>query len=177
MKRICVFLGSDKGALTEYQSSAKQLANELVQREIELVYGAAKVGLMGVLADAVLERGGRVIGVVPKGLTQKEIVHDKLTELRIVSSMHERKAQMAELADGFITLPRWDWHIGRNLRNSDLGTSWYSDIFLYICTILDIDEDQTVLIKLKSSEGVGISLYQHRFLELGFSRITKDSCL
>ncbi|MEK8020998.1 MAG: TIGR00730 family Rossman fold protein [Candidatus Parabeggiatoa sp.] len=105
MKRICVFLGSDLGVQTEYQSSVKQLAKEIVERDIELVYGAAKVGLMGVLADAVLELGGRVIGVVPKGLTQKEIVHDGLTELRVVSSMHERKAQMAELASGFITLP------------------------------------------------------------------------
>ncbi|HIE01637.1 MAG TPA: TIGR00730 family Rossman fold protein [Thiotrichaceae bacterium] len=105
MKRICVFLGSDLGVQTEYQSSVKQLAKEIVERDIELVYGAAKVGLMGVLADAMLELGGRVIGVVPKGLTQKEIVHDGLTELRVVSSMHERKAQMAELASGFITLP------------------------------------------------------------------------
>ncbi|MEK8016630.1 MAG: TIGR00730 family Rossman fold protein [Candidatus Parabeggiatoa sp.] len=105
MKRICVFLGSDLGVQPEYQSSVKELAKEIVERDIELVYGAAKVGLMGVLADAVLELGGRVIGVVPKGLTQKEIVHDRLTELRIVSSMHERKAQMAELAEGFITLP------------------------------------------------------------------------
>ncbi len=71
MKRICVFLGSDLGVQTEYQSSAKQLAKEIVERDIELVYGAAKVGLMGVLADAVLELGGRVIGVVPEGLTQK----------------------------------------------------------------------------------------------------------
>jgi uncharacterized protein (TIGR00730 family) len=105
MKRICVFLGSDMGVRTDYLLSTKQLASEIVKRDLELVYGAAKVGLMGVLADAVLELGGHVIGVVPKGLTQKEIVHDGLTELRVVSSMHERKAQMAELASGFITLP------------------------------------------------------------------------
>jgi len=105
MKRICVFLGSDKGTQANYLLSAKQLANELVKRDIELVYGGGKVGLMGVLANVVLKLGGHVIGVIPKGFTQKEIVHDRLTELRIVSSMHERKAQMAELAEGFITLP------------------------------------------------------------------------
>jgi len=95
MKRICVFLGSDMGSRTDYLFSVKHLAKEIVERDIELVYGAAKVGLMGKLADAVLNSGGRVIGVIPKGLTQKEIVHDKLTELIVVSSMHERKAQMA----------------------------------------------------------------------------------
>lgn len=103
MKRICVFTGSDMGVRTDYLLSAKQLANEIVERDLELVYGAAKVGLMGVLADAVLELNGRVIGVIPEGLAQKEIVHDGLTELRVVSSMHERKAHMAELASGFIT--------------------------------------------------------------------------
>ncbi len=105
MKRICVFLGSDQGIRTDYLLSVKALAKELVARDLGLVYGGAKVGLMGVLADSVLELGGSVIGVIPQGLTQKEIVHDGLTELRVVSSMHERKAQMAELASGFITLP------------------------------------------------------------------------
>nr|VFK58359.1 MAG: hypothetical protein BECKTUN1418F_GA0071002_11426 [Candidatus Kentron sp. TUN]VFK67292.1 MAG: hypothetical protein BECKTUN1418E_GA0071001_11406 [Candidatus Kentron sp. TUN] len=105
MKRICVFLGSYIGAQTDYVSSAKRLADELVARNLELVYGGAKVGLMGILADAVLEAGGHVIGIIPKGLTQKEIVHDGLTELRVVSSMHERKEQMARLASGFIMFP------------------------------------------------------------------------
>jgi len=105
MKRVCVFLGSDMGVRTDYLLSVKYLAKEIVERDIELIYGGAQVGLMGALADAVLESGGRVIGVIPKGLTQKEIVHDRLTELIVVSSMHERKAQMAKLASGFITLP------------------------------------------------------------------------
>jgi len=105
MKRICVFIGSDMGKRTDYVRCTKQLAAEIVGRDLELVYGAAKVGLMGVLADAVLESGGRVIGVIPEGLTQKEIVHNGLTELRVVSSMHERKAQIAALSSGFISLP------------------------------------------------------------------------
>ena len=105
MKRICVFAGSDTGRQKDYQLSAKLLAKEIVKRDLELVYGGAKVGLMGVIADAVLESGGTVIGVIPEGLTQKEIVHDRLSELQVVSSMHERKAKMAELASGFITLP------------------------------------------------------------------------
>lgn len=105
MERICVFLGSDIGIKAEYQESTKQLAKILVNRNIELVYGAAKVGLMGILADEVLSLGGKVIGVIPEGLKQKEVVHEGLTELIVVSSMHERKAKMAGLSSGFITLP------------------------------------------------------------------------
>lgn len=105
MKRICVFIGSSIGKQTNYILQTKQLAKELVKRDIELVYGGAKVGLMGILADTVLELGGHVIGVIPKGLTHKEIVHDNLTQLKIVSSMHERKEKMSLLASGFIALP------------------------------------------------------------------------
>ncbi|MDQ7090904.1 MAG: TIGR00730 family Rossman fold protein [Methylococcales bacterium] len=105
MKRVCVFMGSELGVNTDYLLQTKQLAAEIVKRNIELVYGGAKIGLMGALADEVLEQKGRVIGVIPEGLTQKEIVHDGLTELHVVTSMHERKAKMAELASGFITLP------------------------------------------------------------------------
>jgi len=105
MKRICVYTGANIGLRTEYLLTAKRLADEIVKRDLELVYGGGKIGMMGALADAVLEHGGRVTGVIPEGLTQKEIVHDGLTELRVVSSMHERKVQMAELASAFITLP------------------------------------------------------------------------
>ena len=105
MKRICVFIGSSIGKQTNYILQTKQLAKELVKRDIELVYGGAKVGLMGILADTVLELGGHVIGVIPKGLTHKEIVNDDLNQLKIVSSMHERKEKMSLLASGFIALP------------------------------------------------------------------------
>jgi hypothetical protein len=105
MRRICVFAGSSPGARADYGAAARDLGHALVERGLSLVYGGAHVGTMGVLADAVLERGGRVIGVLPAGLAAKEIAHPGLTELRIVGSMHERKSQMAELADGFVALP------------------------------------------------------------------------
>jgi uncharacterized protein (TIGR00730 family) len=105
LRRICVFCGSSPGARPEYRSAAIDLANALVDRSLGLVYGGASVGLMGVIADQVLARGGEVIGVFPASLTEVEVVHNGLPDLRRVGSMHERKAQMAELADGFIALP------------------------------------------------------------------------
>ncbi len=102
---ICVFTGSSLGRNESYQHAAKQLGAELAQRNIGLVYGGASVGLMGAVADAALSDGGKVIGVLPQSLAAMEIAHKHLTELRIVSSMHERKAQMADLSDAFIALP------------------------------------------------------------------------
>lgn len=105
MQRICIYCGSSPGKLPIYREAAEQLALELVSRNIGLVYGGASIGIMGVVADAVLAHGGKVIGVIPKVLVDKEVSHQHLTELKVVSSMHERKALMAELADGFIALP------------------------------------------------------------------------
>jgi uncharacterized protein (TIGR00730 family) len=105
MTRICVFAGSSAGARSEYTDAARRLAGELVRRGLGLVYGGGSIGLMGVLADAVLAAGGDVIGVIPRGLASRELAHPGLTELRVVDSMHERKAVMASLADGFIALP------------------------------------------------------------------------
>lgn len=105
MNKITVFCGSSDGASPIYKESAKALGYELAKRDITLVYGGACVGLMGAVADAVLERGGKVIGILPGFLQGREIAHKGLTELIIVDSMHERKAKMAELADGFIALP------------------------------------------------------------------------
>jgi len=105
MHRICVFSGSNLGVRPEYQQAAHALGQELALRGLGLVYGGASVGLMGVVADAVLAAGGEVIGVLPRGLFSREIPHKNLTELREVGSMHERKALMADLADGFIALP------------------------------------------------------------------------
>ena len=105
MKRICVFAGSSRGARDEYAQAAQELGRELVARGYDVVYGGGKVGMMGVLADATLAAGGKVIGVIPKALLAKEIGHPGLTELRVVGSMHERKAMMAELSVGFIALP------------------------------------------------------------------------
>ena len=105
MRRICVFAGSNVGVRPEYAQAARELGHELVKRGLGLVYGGASVGLMGTVANTVLDEGGEVIGVLPRGLFLREIPHKGLTALHEVGSMHERKALMADLADGFIALP------------------------------------------------------------------------
>lgn len=105
MKKIAVFCGSSFGAKDVYKEGAIALGKELAARGLSLVYGGSSVGLMGALADAVLEEGGQVIGVLPVFLQDREIAHRNLSELIIVDTMHERKAKMAEIADGFIVLP------------------------------------------------------------------------
>jgi uncharacterized protein (TIGR00730 family) len=105
MKRLCVYCGSRPGSQPAYTEAAKNLARALVNRKIEVVYGGASVGTMGVLANTVLAEGGHVIGIIPQAVLGREVVHRGLSELRVVTSMHERKALMAELSDGFIALP------------------------------------------------------------------------
>jgi uncharacterized protein (TIGR00730 family) len=105
MKRICVFCGSSPGSDLAYRACAEELASELVRRNIGLVYGGGNVGLMGAIADAVLQAGGEAIGVIPEHLMTREIGHKQLAKLHIVKSMHERKALMADLSDAFIALP------------------------------------------------------------------------
>ncbi len=105
MKRICVFCGSSPGTRGEYSEAAIALGAEMVRREIGLVYGGGKRGLMGRIAQTVHESGGEIIGVIPKALAKKELAYDELGDIRVVGSMHERKAQMAELSDGFIAMP------------------------------------------------------------------------
>ena len=105
MKCICVFCGSSPGARPDYIQAAKLLGQTLAQKEITLVFGGASVGIMGQLAKACLEAGGEVIGVIPQKLVEMEVAYTQLAQLHVVDSMHERKAKMAELADGFIALP------------------------------------------------------------------------
>jgi uncharacterized protein (TIGR00730 family) len=105
MKRICVFCGSNVGARPSYIAAAVALAKYLASKKISIVYGGGRVGLMGALADAALDAGGEVTGVIPQSLVAKELSHTGLKDLRVVASMHERKAMMADLADGFIALP------------------------------------------------------------------------
>jgi uncharacterized protein (TIGR00730 family) len=105
MRRICVYAGSNPGRDPAYAEAAAALARHLAERGTGVVYGGGKVGLMGVVADSALAAGGEVIGVMPQDLIDREIGHDGLTELRVVGSMHERKALMAELSDGFVALP------------------------------------------------------------------------
>jgi uncharacterized protein (TIGR00730 family) len=105
LRRVCVFCGSSSGADPAFAATTARLGALLASRGIGLVYGGGSVGLMGVLADAVLQAGGHVIGVIPSALVLKEVAHHDLPDLRIVATMHERKALMAELADGFVALP------------------------------------------------------------------------
>jgi uncharacterized protein (TIGR00730 family) len=105
MKRLCVFCGSRTGAAPVYAEQTRLLGAALVRRGFGLVFGAGHVGLMGVLADAVREQGGETIGVIPQALVERELAHQALTDLRIVESMHDRKALMAELSDTFLALP------------------------------------------------------------------------
>ena len=102
---ICVFAGSSSGRRPEYRQAAAQLGATLARRGLGMVYGGASVGLMGAAADAALAAGGEVIGVLPRWLDRRELAHTGLTELRVVASMHDRKAQMAELSDAFVVLP------------------------------------------------------------------------
>jgi hypothetical protein len=104
-KRLCVFCGSSHGSNPVYAEAARNAGHELARRGIALVYGGGNVGLMGVIADAVLAAGGHVTGVIPEALMAGEVGHRGLPDLRIVKTMHERKALMAELSDGFIALP------------------------------------------------------------------------
>jgi uncharacterized protein (TIGR00730 family) len=105
MKRICVYCGSSPGKLTDYRDAARMLGHELAARGLGLVYGGASIGVMGAVADAVLEKDGEAIGVIPFALATREVAHRGLNELIVVDSMHERKAKMAELSDGFVALP------------------------------------------------------------------------
>ncbi len=105
MRRLCVFCGSASGTRPEYLAAAQELGETMAKEDIQLVYGGGRVGLMGAVADSVLKHGGTVIGIMPERLAAKEIAHHGLTELHIVKSMHERKATMAEMSDGFIAMP------------------------------------------------------------------------
>jgi uncharacterized protein (TIGR00730 family) len=105
LRRVCVFCGSSVGARPDYDAAARTLGAELAARAIGLVYGGSHLGLMGAVADACRSAGGEVIGVIPESLVEAEVAHAGLDDLRIVSTMHERKALMADLSDGFVALP------------------------------------------------------------------------
>jgi uncharacterized protein (TIGR00730 family) len=105
LRTVCVYCGSNAGRDPAYAGAARSLGRALVARDLGLVYGGAGVGIMGIVADTVLALGGRVTGVIPEALVRKEVAHSSLTDLRVTSSMHERKMLMAELSDGFVALP------------------------------------------------------------------------
>ncbi|HEY6555346.1 MAG TPA: TIGR00730 family Rossman fold protein [Vicinamibacteria bacterium] len=105
MKRVCVFCGSRMGRDPRYRDAATAVGRSLVRRGLGLVYGGGGIGLMSVVADAVLEGGGSVVGIIPHGLAAREVAHRGVTEMRVVPSMHARKALMAEMSDAFVALP------------------------------------------------------------------------
>jgi hypothetical protein len=148
--RYCVFSGSSWGARAEYGRTADELGRLLTEAGIGLVYGGASVGLMGAVADAVLREGGEVIGVIPQSLVDKEVAHKGLQDLRITSSMHERKALMADLSDGFIALPGgigtleemfevWTWaQLGHHIKPCALLNveGFYDGLSLFLDTLV-----------------------------------------
>ena len=135
MKKICVYCGSSDGARPEYLQAAAALGRAMLEKDIDLVYGGASVGLMGTLADTVLNGGGRVTGVIPEPLLNREISHPGLTELLVVGSMHERKAMMADLSDGFIALPGG---IGTMEELFEILTWSHLGIHKKICALLNV---------------------------------------
>lgn len=153
IKRIAVFCGSRKGTKDAYELAAKRLAKILVEGEIELVFGGGRVGLMGILADTVITQGGRVTGVIPTGLSTREVVHQNLTELVTVSDMHERKAKMLDLADAFIAMPggigtmdeffeAWTWY-QLGIHEKPVGLlnveGYFDSLTNYLHTMVDQD--------------------------------------
>ena len=105
MKRIAVYCGSSPGNSPSYADAARQLADTLVEQSIELVYGGASRGLMGVIADRVMQQGGKAIGIIPQSLLDREVAHGSISELIVVNSMHERKAAMMDMSQAFIAMP------------------------------------------------------------------------
>lgn len=135
-RAVCVFAGSSAGVRPSYVLAARQLGRLLATRSITLVYGGARIGLMGAVADAALEAGGHVVGIIPRSLVSKEVAHEGLTELHVVASMHERKALMAERAEAFIALPG-----GLGTWEEVLEVATWGQLGLHAkpCGLLDVD--------------------------------------
>lgn len=155
MKSICIYCGSSTGHKPEYAAAAREIGHALAAANVELIYGGGRVGLMGVLADAVLAAGGRVQGVIPQALADLEVAHQGLTQLHVVETMHQRKSLMAELSDGFIALPGglgtfeelfeiWTWsQLGMHAKPIGLlNVAGYYDLLLQF---LDHAEQQQLL--------------------------------
>ncbi len=136
MDSICVFCGSKKGTRLAYTAAARRTGVALAKRGIRVIYGGGSVGLMGALADAALEEGGEVVGVIPEALVSNEIAHAGLTKLHVVGSMHERKALMSDLSDGFLTLPG-----GYGTLEEFLEVLSWAQLSIHAkpCALLDVD--------------------------------------
>jgi uncharacterized protein (TIGR00730 family) len=164
MKRVCVFCGSSKGHRPAYAEAARAMGRALARRGLGLVYGGGCIGLMGVVADAVMEAGGEAIGVIPEALLRKELGHQGLTELKVVRSMHERKAEMARLADGFVALPGG---YGTFEEFCEVLTWAQLGIHDKPCGLLDVDGYWAPMLSLiDHSVGEGFVRPEHRLLVL-----------
>jgi hypothetical protein len=160
MQRVCVYAGSSTGNRAAYRHAATALGEALVASELGLVYGGGGVGLMGIVADAVLAGGGEVIGVIPDFLARKELLHARVSDMRVVSSMHERKALMAELADAFIALPG-----GMGTLEELCETLTWAQLGLHgkPCGLLDVDRYWAGLVaQLEHCVGEGFLRREHR---------------
>lgn len=135
-KRLCVYCGSSLGNNPRYREAAKALGEQLLDANIGLVYGGASVGLMGIIADTVRQGDGEVIGVIPQSIVDLEVAHEGLTELHVVSDMHQRKAMMMSLADGFIALPGG---LGTLEEIFEALTWWQLRLHRKPCGLLNID--------------------------------------
>jgi uncharacterized protein (TIGR00730 family) len=158
-KKIAVFCGSNFGTEQIFKESAYDLGKLLSQKEYSLIYGGSSTGLMGVLADGVIENNGEVIGILPRFLQEKEVAHTKLTQLILVEDMHQRKAKMNELADGFVVLP------------GGLGT--LEELFeILTWSQLGLHQKRIVLLNIKGYYDPLLSLLQnledHGFLKLSY---------
>ena len=145
VRRVCVFAGSSPGARPAYAAAAVELGRALAEDGVGLVFGGGAVGLMGTLADAVLAAGGEVIGVIPAELHRREVAHEGVTELTVVDTMHERKALMSDLADGFVLLPGG---IGSLEEFVEVLTWDQLGIHAKPCIVLDVEGSWTPLLSL-----------------------------
>jgi hypothetical protein len=167
MQRVCVFCGSSTGVRPVHAEAARAMGAALVRRGLGLVYGGGNVGLMGIVADTVLERGGEVIGVIPEALMARELGHQGLTELRVVGSMHERKALMAELAGAFIALPGG---FGTFEELCEVITWTQLGLHRKACSVLDVDGYYAPLLALfDHAVTEGFIRPQHRALVIAES--------
>ena len=152
MKRLCVFCGSSPGNSAAFADTARAFGEALAARGIELVFGGSHVGLMGVLADAVLAGGGRVTGVLPRFMADRELAHPRLTKLHVVETMHERKQLMAELAEGFVALPGG---FG-TLEEIFEAITWQQlHLHAYPCGLLNVDGYYDALVKFLRGSAAG----------------------
>jgi uncharacterized protein (TIGR00730 family) len=154
-KRVCVFCGSNAGSRPEYSAAAREVGKELARRGVEMVYGGGSVGLMGVAADAALAAGGKVIGIIPRGLRTRELVHEGVTSIIEVESMHARKSRMVELADAFVALPggigtldelfeTWTW-LQLGIHRKPIGLLNVAGYFDRLLAFLDHARDERFL--------------------------------